>query len=116
MALLLIDPESDLLLHIELSPGGLAALAEQWTRLNPGSERDAFSARLGKRVAPVIADCLDWDLRPPTDAQINYAVGVAKKLHLEIPALVLQRRSAMGAFLDAHGVQSQALRPRKPAT
>lgn len=114
MALLLINPESDMLLILDAPSGVLAALEEQWRRLAQGAERDAFAARLSRRVAPTIADCLDWDLRPPTDAQVNYAVSVARRLQLEIPSLVLQRRSAMGDFLDAHGVQLKTRTSRKP--
>lgn len=45
---------------------------------------------------------LDWDLRPPSQAQIQYAVAIARRDGLEIPAKVLKNRDAMGKFLDQH--------------
>ena len=102
MALLLIDPDCDLLIALDATPGLLDSLQEQWTRLNYDPERESFGARLSVRVLPIVADCLDWDLKPPTSAQISYAVSIARKLQLEIPSEVLQRRSDMTEFLDKH--------------
>jgi len=102
MALLLIDPDFDLLIALDATPGMLESLREQWSRLQHDPERESFGARLGARFLPVLADCLDWDLKPPTSAQISFAVSIAKKLQLEIPSGVLQRRSDMADFLDQH--------------
>lgn len=102
MALLLIDPDCDLLIALDATPGLLESLQEQWSRLQHDPERESFGARLSARVVPILADCLDWDLKPPTNAQISFAVSIAKKLQLEIPAGVLQRRSEMADFLDTH--------------
>lgn len=102
MALLLIDPDCDLLIALDAPPGLLESLQEQWTRLQHDPERESFGARLSGRVLPILADCLDWDLKQPTNAQISFAVSIAKKLQLEIPSGVLQRRSDMADFLDKH--------------
>lgn len=102
MALLLIDPDYDLLLDLEAPTGVLESIHDQWMRLAHDPERDEFAARIAARLLPVLTDCLDWDLKPPTSAQVSYAVSLARKLNLEIPAKVLQRRSEMGAFLDAN--------------
>jgi len=102
MALLLIDPDYDLLLDLDAPVGVLESVQEQWLRLAHEPEREEFAARIAARLLPVLADCLDWDLKPPTSAQVSYAVSLARKLNLEIPAKVLQRRSDMGVFLDAN--------------
>ncbi|MDX5516898.1 hypothetical protein [Stenotrophomonas sp. RG-453] len=102
MALLLIDPDYDLLLDLGAPAGVLESLHEQWLRLAHNPEREEFAARVAARLLPVLSDSLDWDLKPPTSAQISYAVSIARKLNLEIPAKVLQRRSDMGMFLDAN--------------
>lgn len=102
MALLLIDPDYDLLLDLGATPGFLEALQEQWQRLGYDPERQEFAARISRRLLPVLSDCLDWDLKPPTSAQVSYAVSIARKLNIEIPAKVLQRRSDMGVFLDTN--------------
>lgn len=102
MALLLIDPDYDFLLDLGAPVGVLESVHEQWVRLAHDPEREEFAARISARLLPVLLDCLDWDLKPPTPAQVSYAVSLARKLNLEIPAKVLQRRSDMGAFLDAN--------------
>jgi len=102
MALHLIDPDCDLLIALDATPGLLDSVQEQWSRLQHDPERESFGARLSGRILPVLADCLDWDLKPPTNAQISFAVSIAKKLQLEIPSGVLQRRSDMAEFLDQH--------------
>ncbi|WAH62347.1 hypothetical protein [Xanthomonas hortorum] len=102
MALLLIDPDCDLLIALDATSGLLDSLKEQWSRLQHDPERESFGTRLSGRILPILADCLDWDLKPPTNAQISFAVSIAKKLQLEIPAGVLQRRSDMAEFLDMH--------------
>lgn len=115
MALLLIDPDYDLLLDLGAPPGLLEALQEQWQRLAYDPERQEFAAQISRRLLPVLSDCLDWDLKPPTSAQLSYAVSIARKLNIEIPAKVLQRRSDMGAFLDANAeliIGSKRFRPR----
>ena len=45
---------------------------------------------------------LDYDLRPPSQAQIQYAVAIPRREGLEIPADVLKKKVAMGKFLDQH--------------
>ena len=102
MALLLIDPDCDLLIALDATPGLLESIQEQWSRLRHDPERESFGERLSMRVLPVLADCLDWDLKPPTSAQIYFAVSIARKLQVEIPSGVLQRRSDMTEFLDKH--------------
>lgn len=102
MALLIVDPDCDLLIALDATPGLLDSLHEQWIRLRHDPERESFGAHVSRRLLPVLADCLDWDLKPPTSAQISFAVSIARKLKLEIPSGVLQRRSDMADFLDQH--------------
>lgn len=65
MALLLIDPDCDLLIALDATSGLLDSLKEQWSRLQHDPERESFGTRLSGRILPILADCLDWDLKPP---------------------------------------------------
>ncbi|MCE4518117.1 MULTISPECIES: hypothetical protein [Xanthomonas] len=103
MPLLLLDSELDVLIQFEAPDHVLAALHEQWARLLHEPEREIFVAQVTRRLLPVLLDCLDWDLKTPTPAQISFATSVAKQLGIDLPADVLQRRSAMGEFLDSYG-------------
>lgn len=40
--------------------------------------------------------------RPPSDAQLKYAIDLAAKHGVEIPVLALKRRSHMGAFISTY--------------
>ena len=44
---------------------------------------------------------LDYDLRPPSQAQIQYAVAIARREGLEIPADVLKKKVAMASSLTS---------------
>lgn len=43
------------------------------------------------------------DPRPPTPAQIKFALDIATQLGIELPEGVLQDRSVMGGFLTQYG-------------
>lgn len=117
MALLLIDVELDLLVEVPVAAELGGALAAQWERLRDDAAKDAFARRLATRLAPILTDCLDWDLRPPTAAQITFATSIARQLGIDLPGDVLRHRGAMNVFLDEHGEefkrQHAARRPTK---
>lgn len=68
------------------------ALAE-WGPSQTG-ELSAY-ALLGISVTAV-----EPDLRPPTGAQIKFALDIVRKLGVELPDGALQDRARMGAFLS----------------
>lgn len=43
------------------------------------------------------------DVRPPTGAQVKFALDIARRLGVEIPEGALQDRGRMGAFLTQFG-------------
>lgn len=103
MPLLLIDAELDLLVEIPVAPDMETTFAEQWERLADDAKRDAFARRLATKLAPSLTECLDWDLRPPTSAQVTFATSIARQKGIDLPGEVLRLRGAMNRFLDEHG-------------
>jgi len=56
------------------------ALAIQYERIKDRRVRDTFVKRLESQVETLLKDSLDWDIKEPTAAQLNYALLVAKQL------------------------------------
>lgn len=115
MPLLLLNTELDLCAEVPLNDELNALLVKQWERLPDQASQDAFGARIGAKLGPVLADCVDWDLKPPTPAQVNFATAIARQRGLDLPGDVLRFRGAMNDFLDAHvDPAKKALAKRPP--
>lgn len=118
MPLLLIDADLDLLVEVPITADVQDSLVLQWRRLEDHHSRKSFELRLGEQFAPALGQCLDWDLKPPSSAQITFATSIAKQLGLDLPADVLRLRGAMHAYLDKYGEafkqQQHARRASKP--
>lgn len=116
MPLLFVDTQSDLLVEIPVAIVVAEALNAQWERLVDEESRDAFGARLGPRLEAALRDCLDWDLKPPTPAQVAYATAISRTLGVPLSSEVLRYRGQMNRFLDQHDRAFKARRTgRKPA-
>jgi hypothetical protein len=102
MTLLLSDPGHDLCLPLTIDGTIEAALRSQWDRLDGAAERDRWAVQVARRIAPFLADCLDWDLKPPTRAQVSFAISIARQLDIDVPAAALRKRGAMHDFLEEH--------------
>ena len=57
---------------------------------------------LAAAMDDAIQQILPYHLRRPSEAQVNYAVGIAKALEIPVPPEVLSQRRAIHEFLDAH--------------
>lgn len=101
MPLLLVEPDQDVVVALPVEPQVVDALVAHCQR---GDEAriGRVAHRLAQAIAPVVEMYIDWDLRPPTKAQIHYAVALARTHGVELPADVLRQRQAMGKFLDQY--------------
>ena len=79
MPLLLVHPSVDLTLELYVSPALEEALALQWERVRKRTVRDTYVKALEYRLEDLLKDCLDWDLKPPTDAQVSFATLLAAR-------------------------------------
>lgn len=109
MAWLLIDTESELLVEIPASALAPETVKTQWERFGSDDAREAFGQRLGSLLEPLLIDCLDSDLKPPTAAQTAYAIAIAKRLGVPASAEVFQFRYTMTDFLKEHAPVFKAL-------
>jgi inactivated superfamily I helicase len=78
----------------------------QYSRASFEGAMDGFVERLAACFASSLVECLDPDLKPPTDAQLKYATAIARDLGVALPSEALRFRGAMAEFIyrfvDAH--------------
>ena len=101
MPLLLVHPAVDLPLELYVSPALEEAIALQWERVRKRTVRDTYVKALEYRLQDLLRDCLDWDLKPPTDAQVAYATVLAARHGVSVPPEALNYRFHMAMFLEA---------------
>jgi len=79
---------------------------EAWTlqlgRAMAQGDVEGLSERLATCFAITLIECLDADLKPPTEAQLKYATAIARDLNLALPSEALRFRGAMTEFLDRY--------------
>lgn len=102
MALYLINPAVDLTLELHVAPEAEEAMSIQWERTKDRSVRDTFVKKLESHFERVLAECLDWDIKPPTPAQLSYATIVARKLKVPLPHEARLYRMHTALFLETY--------------
>jgi hypothetical protein len=60
---------------------------------------NGFRERLAQCFAMSLIECLDADLKPPTEAQVKYATAIARDLGIPLPPEVLRFRGPMADFI-----------------
>lgn len=101
MPLLLLHPGVDLTLELYVSPALEEAMALQWERVRKRTVRDTYVRALEYRLEYLLRDCLDWDLKPPTEAQISYATLLGARHGVSVPSEAMRYRFHMAMFLEA---------------
>lgn len=72
----------------------------QYERASHAGAVDGFRERLAHCFATSLIECLDPDLKPPTDAQVKYATDIARELGIPLPPEALRFRGSMAEFID----------------
>ena len=103
MPLRITDLEGSWEIEVPVRGSILEALRLQIMRLQ---QREVFLGpvceRIGQRIAETVLDVLDPDLRPPTEAQVKFALDIARELSINLPGEALQFRGAMSEFINRH--------------
>lgn len=105
MALYLVNPAVELTLELYVSTEAEEAMSIQWERISNRDVRDTFVRKLETHFERVLADCLDWDIKPPTPAQLSYATIVAKKLGVPLPNEARKYRMHTALFLETYAAK-----------
>jgi len=101
---LVLDDDSGIPLPLDEST------RQAWLVQYGRAELGGMTASLHRRIAACFAlslvDCLDADLKPPTEAQLRYATDIARQLGVSLPAEAIRFRGEATAFIrryaDAH--------------
>lgn len=100
MDLYLVCTDLDLTIEIPLPQDRRLQIASQLSRIQERGDRRGFQIRLAEEVAKIIPDLTDWDLKPPTKAQLAFAKSLCNQLGCEIPTPALYSRTSMQKFLS----------------
>jgi len=100
MPLLLVHPSVDLTLELYVSSALEEAIAIQWERVRKRTVRETYVKALEYRLQELLTDCLDWDLKPPTDAQVSYATLLAARHGISVPSEALSYRFHTAMFIE----------------
>src|SRR3546814_5819465 len=93
MALYLVNPAVEMSLELYISQQLEEAITIQYERIRDARVRDTFVKRLETRLERLLAESIDWDLKEPTEAQLKYAILVAKQTGTPLPSEARKFRS-----------------------
>lgn len=97
-----VDQETGWLEELCLADHDEDLLSLQLARHLERGPPEAFARWLAYVISASIPESVDYDLRPPTEAQVKFATAIARSLGLALPAEVLRYRGPMHEFLSAH--------------
>src|SRR3546814_6516158 len=83
------------------------AITIQYERIRDARVRDTFVKRLETRLERLLAESIDWDLKEPTEAQLKYAILVAKHTGTPLPSEARKFRFYPAMFLETYAVRSE---------
>lgn len=108
MALYLVNPAVDMSLELYVSDRLEEALTIQFERIKDRRVRDTFIRKLERSLESLLVDSIDWDLKQPTEAQLNYATLVATQLGIPLPSEAKKYRFHTAMFLETYANQARA--------
>ena len=108
MALYLVNPAVDMSLELYVSDRLESALTIQYERIKDRRVRDTFVRKLEQSLEKLLVESIDWDLKQPTEAQLNYATLVAKQLGIPLPSEAQKYRFHTAMFLETYANQARA--------
>lgn len=97
-----IDVETGWTAEVVLADADQELLGLQMARCVEQAGLDWFAEWLSRTLVAALPDAVDYDLKPPSEAQVNYAMAIARALRVPLTPDVLRYRGAMHEFLSTH--------------
>lgn len=122
MAIWISDEDRDWEIFVPLDIAISEALRTQIVRIQFDDGHSAeLRRRIAERMALSILEVLDNDLKPPTPAQVSFALAIVRDLNVKLPGEALLFKGAMSDFLNRYADlfkerQEHNRRPRKRNT
>ena len=100
-------------IDIPLEDSLVAAWRLQLDRASLTRNKFAMNERLAACFAASLSQCLDPDLRPPTEKQLRHALTIARELNVPISGDATRYRGSMVAFIKTHeqSLKERVVRP-----
>ncbi|WP_165782323.1 hypothetical protein [Solilutibacter silvestris] len=115
MSLYLVMPGVEMSLEVFVPLQVEEAFAIQWERLKTSKEREKFANRVAQQLQLVLPQCVDWDIREPTQAQLTYAQLIAQQLGIPLPSEARKFRYHTAMFLETYSEQVKPKRSQDPS-
>lgn len=109
MALYLVNPAVDMTLELYVSQRLEEALTIQYERIKDRCVRDVFVRKLEEQLESLLTASIDWDLKEPTTAQLNYAILVSSQVGVPLPVEARTYRFHTAMFLETYAPQARRL-------
>jgi hypothetical protein len=100
--LFVFDVETQRTAEVGLSDLDREVLDLQMARCVDSVGFELFAQWLAVALSSALPAVVDYELRPPSDAQVNFAMAIARGLSVALPPKVLKYRGAMHDFLTTH--------------
>lgn len=97
-----VDEETGWLEELCLADHDANLLSLQLQRHRERGLPDGFTRWLAYVISASIVESVDYDLRPPSQAQVKFATDIARTLGVVLPPDVLRFRGPMHEFLSVH--------------
>lgn len=97
-----IGEDIDLLMPVPLHADEHWRVSSQLSRLALERENSEYWNTFLHLFRLTLLPGVDNDLKPPTEAQLSYAVAIAKMRGVGIPAEAFSSRVEMSSFIDCH--------------
>lgn len=111
----LIDTQTGCTAEVVFSESDRELLGLQMMRCVDGG-LDRFAQWLSVAVGSSLPTVVDYDLKPPSEAQVGFAMAIARALGVALPPEVLRYRGAMHDFLSTHKEAFEARRRPRAAS
>lgn len=105
----ILDEETGWTEELDLGDHERELLALQLEFYLDQGDSDRFARWLAQALSSALPEAVAYDLKPPSEAQIKYAMAIARTLRLPLPPDALRFRGAMHNFLAAN---TEAFRQR----
>lgn len=95
-------------IYVPLDEATGAAWLVQCGRAEIDGAMDRLRLRLAQCLASSLIECLDADLRPPSPAQLKFAMDLARKFGVPLPAEAIRFLGEIMDFIERHAAALRA--------
>jgi hypothetical protein len=110
LELYFIEVDTGELAEVPLAEEDQELLGKQMTRCMEHGGAELFARWLAQAFSMALPTAVDYDLRPPSEAQIAFATAIARVLRLPLEPDVLRYRGSMHEFLSRNKDEFDARR------